>query len=125
MNIKLYLLVLVSASGWVNSAFAQVTAFSYQGRLAVNGVPANGLYGGLSAHGGITLPDAKFSGNGAGLTALPAAQLVGKVPNAALSGASPAFNSLTVSNSFSADRNGLTINVPLILASGQIIGLTN
>src|SRR5437016_1642623 len=44
MNIKSNLLLLGLALGWVNPTLAQMTAFSYQGRMAENGVPANGLY---------------------------------------------------------------------------------
>ena len=44
MNTKSILLVLGLAFGWMNSTIAQMTSFSYQGNLAVNGAPANGLY---------------------------------------------------------------------------------
>src|SRR5438552_2741530 len=44
MNIKLRLLVFGLAFNWLNPTYAQMTTFSYQGRLAINGVPANGLY---------------------------------------------------------------------------------
>src|SRR5215212_9688537 len=38
------ILVFSLACCWANRALAQSTIFTYQGRLSVNGTPANGLY---------------------------------------------------------------------------------
>ncbi len=44
MNTKPFLVSLSLACGWASSAHAQSTAFTYQGRLALSGSAANGLY---------------------------------------------------------------------------------
>src|SRR5262249_5281137 len=51
------------------------------------------VYGGLSAHGGITLADSQFTGNGAGLTGMNAAGISsGTLADARLSGNVPLLN---------------------------------
>lgn len=42
--IALVALAIALLNAWVSSSFAQGTAFTYQGRLDVNGTPASGLY---------------------------------------------------------------------------------
>src|SRR5690242_16467532 len=41
---RFYSLLLLAIFGSANSLFAQSTAFTYQGRLDLNGIPANGTY---------------------------------------------------------------------------------